>query len=128
MVQQQRTASTGSHDSCIGACGECAVECERCADHCLGMGGEHAGRQHQTALRDCSAVCAAAVGFMARSSPHARHICGECAEVCTACAESCERLAGGDEVMTRCALACRRCAQECSAMAGPSGGRALGRA
>lgn len=108
-------------EQCLRDCAECALICTKCSHHCLGMGGEHAGQEHQNAMRDCTDVCGLAVCFMARESRHAEHICAECAEICRACAESCERLADGDEMMTRCAQACRRCAESCRQMAGAGG-------
>lgn len=110
-------------DRCIKDCGECAVICTRCSLHCLGMGGEHASQQHQAIMQDCAQICAMAVGFMARDSAHATHVCRECAEICDACAESCASMADGDEMMTRCAETCRRCAESCRQMSGAGAGR-----
>ena len=105
-------------DKCIAACGTCAAECTRTSIHCLDMGGEHASPEHQTLLQDCADICATAVRFMARSSPHHPHVCRECAEICIQCAEECEQMRGADEQMKMCAEACRRCAHECQQMAG----------
>jgi hypothetical protein len=103
---------------CMRDCAECATICERCAHHCLTMGGDHASPRHQGIMRDCAEICALAVSFMARQSAHAGHLCRECAEICTACAESCEQLASGDRMMKDCAATCRRCAESCERMAG----------
>lgn len=103
---------------CIKDCSDCAAICAQCSYHCLHMGGEHAGPEHQGVLQDCKQVCAMSVGFMARESRHAGHICRECAEICVACAESCERLGRSDPLMTQCAHVCRRCAASCERMAG----------
>jgi hypothetical protein len=103
---------------CIKDCSDCAAICAQCAYHCLHMGGEHAGPEHQGVVLDCKQICALAVGFMARESRHMGHVCRECAEICIACAESCERLGQGDDMMRRCAEVCRRCAASCEKMAG----------
>lgn len=102
---------------CMKACGECATACAQTAHHCLHIGGEHAGPEHQALLQDCKEICALAVDFMARASRHAGHLCSECAEICNACADDCDRMAHGDQMMQWCAQACRRCAQSCERMA-----------
>ena len=102
---------------CIDDCLECHAVCERTASHCLQMGGKHASRQHQTALRDCAEACATAANFMIRESPLHAATCAACAEACAVCAEECERLAGEDRMMLHCAETCRRCEQSCREMA-----------
>lgn len=104
-------------NKCIDTCLECADICVRCSTHCLSMGGEHAGVEHQTIMHDCADICATAARFMGRASAHHAHVCRECSDICAACAEACEGLAGGDEMMTECAATCRRCADECERMA-----------
>lgn len=106
------------NEQCIRDCSECSMICAKCAHHCLGMGGEHAGQEHQAIMRDCAEICALAVAFMSRESRHAEHLCKECADVCESCAESCERMADGDKMMTRCAEICRTCAESCRQMSG----------
>lgn len=108
---------------CIEDCARCAAVCAHTSHHCLGLGGEHASPEHQGLLHDCTQICGVSVAFMARLSPHASHLCRECAEICTACADDCERLASGDDVMTRCAETCRTCAQSCERMAAAGVGR-----
>lgn len=105
-------------DRCITACSHCAAECTRTSIHCLDMGGEHAAPEHQTLLLDCADICATAVRFMARNSPHHPHVCRECAEICIQCAEECEQMRGADDQMKKCAEACRQCAHTCQQMAG----------
>lgn len=104
--------------ACMQSCGDCALMCHRCSQHCLSMGGEHASAEHQGLMRDCADVCALAAVLMARSSHHASHLCRECAEICNACAASCERLGKSDPMMQQCAKMCRDCASECQSMAG----------
>ena len=101
---------------CIEDCLQCVGICAHCSAHCLGMGGEHASKEHQGIMRDCSEICVVAASFVARQSRHADHVCTECADVCRDCGESCERLAQGDTMMTRCAQLCRRCVESCLAM------------
>ncbi len=101
---------------CMKTCGECASMCNQCSHHCLGMGGEHAGPEHQGIMRDCSEICGLAACFMGRNSRHSSHIARECAEICGECAASCERMGKGDDMMTRCASVCRQCAQSCKIM------------
>ena len=104
-------------EECIRNCHTCATACLHTVRHCLSMGGEHASPEHQTLLHDCAEICATAAAFMARGSSHHGVVCGACAELCAACADDCERLAEGDQTMTRCAEACRRCAESCDKMA-----------
>jgi hypothetical protein len=102
---------------CIQHCHTCQDACLMCAPHCLGMGGEHAGREHQTMLHDCADICGTAARFMGRGSHHHAHVCRECAEICNQCADACERLGGADAMMKQCAAACRTCAASCERMA-----------
>jgi hypothetical protein len=105
-------------EHCAHTCHECQDACLTTAVHCLELGGEHASLEHQTGLADCAAICGLVHSFMHRRSPHATHLCGECAEICRACADSCDRVGHGDAEMERCAQICRRCARECEQMAG----------
>jgi hypothetical protein len=102
---------------CINDCAKCSTTCAQTAHHCLHLGGEHAGPNHQGLLQDCKQICALAAGFMSRSSHYAGSICRECAEICAACADECDRMANGDEMMRQCAEVCRSCAQSCEKMA-----------
>lgn len=101
---------------CMKTCGECAGVCNRCSHHCLHMGQDHAGPEHQGLMRDCAELCALSACFMGRGSPHSKHVCRECAEICTRCADSCEKMAEGDEIMVECARVCRDCAATCEMM------------
>lgn len=111
-------ANTKMMEQCAQVCHECQDACLRTIVHCLGLGGEHASREHQTELADCAAICGLVHRFMRRQSPHATHLCRECAEICRACAESCERIANGEQTMKQCAQTCRGCAEICEQMAG----------
>lgn len=101
---------------CIDNCLECHAVCERTAVHCLGMGGAHASRDHQTALKDCAQICATSADFMIRESPIHPHTCAACAAACERCERQCRDLADGDSVMLQCAETCRRCAETCGEM------------
>ena len=106
--------------ACMKDCAECAIICAQTAHHCLHLGGEHASPEHQGLLEDCRSICGTSVGFMARASHHAGHLCRECAEIGTEWAADCDRLAdsgGGDQLMKQCAQVCRKCAQSCEKMA-----------
>lgn len=104
------------HD-CITTCSECHDICVAAVQHCLQVGGDHAGAEHIRALADCAQACDACRDFMLRASDLHRAYCGACAQACERCAESCEQF-GDDEVMRECAQTCRRCADSCRAMAG----------
>ena len=101
-------------ERCIQECLSCHAICTSTAVHCLGMGGEHASAQHQTALLDCAQACQTSADFMLRGSAHHAHVCAECADVCEDCAKSCEAVGEMDD----CVAACRKCAESCRAMAG----------
>lgn len=101
---------------CMDECAACAAMCTFTAHHCLHLGGAHAAPEHQRLLHDCAEICAAAVPFMARSSPYAIAICRECAEICAACGDDCDRLADGEQVMARCAQTCKSCSRACESM------------
>lgn len=102
---------------CLAACEECRRACLETFAHCLGMGGDHAAKEHVTLLADCAEICGASVGFLGRGSAVHGAVCGACAEICAACADSCESMAGDDPTMRQCAEACRRCAETCRQMA-----------
>lgn len=116
------TDHTHPHDAdsemarCIDACHDCHWICLATVNHCLALGGRHAGREHVKTMLDCAEICATSAGFMSRGSEMHAAVCGVCAEICRRCAESCERM-GDDAQMQRCAEACRRCAEMCAHMA-----------
>lgn len=103
-----------SFEAVAHACHECQDFCLRCMVHCLRRGGMHASLEHQTAMMDCAAICGLLHELLHRQSPHAQHLCIECAEICNACADSCSKMGGGDEMMTNCAKMCRMCADACT--------------
>jgi hypothetical protein len=105
-------------EQCAELCHECQDTCLRTMIHCQDLGGEHAGRHHQTMLADCIAICGVSHNLLHRQSPLHVHTCRACAEICRACAEDCERLAGSDREMLECAKVCRKCSESCERMAG----------
>lgn len=102
---------------CVRHCVECHAACIETAVHCLGMGGEHAGPEHQKLLADCAQACITSADFILRMSNRHADYCRVCTELCAECADQCDRLASGDETMTRCAALCRQCERSCREMA-----------
>jgi hypothetical protein len=102
--------------TCIDDCLDCHSICLETVNHCLQMGGKHAGPRHIRLLLDCAEVCQTSANFMLRNSDLHRQVCGVCADVCIACAESCEQFRD-DAQMMACAEVCRRCAESCREMA-----------
>ncbi len=115
-MQDHSNENSKSMDECARNCHECLDACLKTIAHCLGRGGEHASREHQTLLTDCAAICAVSHGFLHRQSSQHQHTCRACAEICRACAEHCEKMGKGDDVMMECAQACKRCAESCERM------------
>lgn len=100
---------------CIEACNACYVACNHCAASCLQEQDVKMMAKCIALDMDCAAICATAVGAMARGSAHAKAICGVCADICQACGDECAKHAM--EHCKKCAEACHRCAQECQKMA-----------
>ena len=117
MSHQTAQPMTAEMESCIQACLGCSRICAETVNHCLHLGGKHAGAEHVKRLLDCAQSCQLSAELMSRGSGMADKMCRLCAEFCDLCADDCERMAGGDTLMKRCAEACRRCAEECRAMA-----------
>jgi hypothetical protein len=102
---------------CIDNCTQCHATCIATIQHCLGMGGRHASRDHIRLLADCAQICRTSADFMIRQSDLHALTCGVCAEICQRCADDCEQMAGGDATMQRCVQMCRECADSCRQMA-----------
>lgn len=103
-------------EQCAEYCHECQDACLRTMVHCLGLGGMHAGLEHQTTLLDCAVICGASHSLLHRKSPRHVHTCRACAEICFSCADACERMPGADDEMKACAKTCRKCAESCEKM------------
>jgi len=97
----------------IADCNTCHDAClSRALDHCLPMGGRHAGPDHVRRLLDCPAMSRTAAGFLLRGSPGHARVCELCAVICDQCARSCDTF-GEDDLLRSLADTCRRCANSC---------------
>lgn len=103
---------------CGRNCLETFATCTAAAAHCLEMGGEHAGREHQTTLLDCARLSATAAEFILRGSPMHHSVCGVCAIACRVCESYCRSLSEHDSMMVNCANMCARSADSCERMSG----------
>lgn len=104
----------GNSKNCIDACLACAIECESCATHCIGMNDKE--HQKRIALcRDCADISALCARFEARGSAFTKALFKLCAEICNACVAECEKLSA-DACCKSCAAACKKCADACAAM------------
>jgi hypothetical protein len=117
MAHTTHQITSAEMQQCIDECLHCHSICLQTVQHCLQMGGEHAGQPHITLLLDCAEICQTSANFMLRGSQQHARTCAVCAEVCRACEEDCRRLGRDDEMMLQCAEACRRCAESCERMA-----------
>jgi hypothetical protein len=100
--------------SCIEACLHCYQSClDTAMTHCLETGGKYTEPKHFRLMMACAEVCRTSAHLMLINSPHAKHLCKECAEICDECAADCENI--GD--MKDCVEACRRCADGVRKMA-----------
>lgn len=103
---------------CIQACLECYAVCLETVQHCLTLGGRHAGPDHISLLSSCARICETSASVMLLGSDQHTVTCAACAEICRACADDCRGMADGDELMLACADTCQRCAESCEQMAG----------
>lgn len=100
----------GQYQTCIEACMQCAVACERCCD--APRPGPGVSDPSECMRLDCAQVCRVAATLMSRGSSFVREVCRVCATICQACAD--EYAQHDHESCQHCAEACRRCAEECS--------------
>jgi hypothetical protein len=113
-VQTQPDVHGHALQDCIDACSACHEICEQMIfQHCLHVGGKHAGQEHLKLMTDCAQICQVCADFMIRGSRRHDLICRACADICDACAADCERLGDMDD----CVAACRQCARSCREMA-----------
>ncbi|GAB3816198.1 hypothetical protein GCM10028895_11150 [Pontibacter rugosus] len=61
--------------------------------------------------RDCAEICVTTARFVARNSPHAKHVMKECIEICRKCEAECRKHEA--EHCQKCADACKECADAC---------------
>ena len=96
--------------ACIAACNHCTIACL----------DEDDVKMMTSCIKldiDCAEICQLTLNFITRSSVHASHLLGECAEICNACADECEKHAKhGMQHCRDCAEACRKCASACGEM------------
>ena len=81
---------------------KCAVECEHCAQAC--MGSEKMNQCVRYCL-DCAEMCRTISTYMVRGSDFVAQATKACAEICEACAKECE--SHDSEHCAKCAKACR---------------------
>lgn len=105
---------------CIEECLRCHSSCLQMIQHCLELGGEHAGADHIRTLADCAEICQTSANFMLRGSPYHTDTCDVCSDICRACEQECRRFKD-DKMMSDCADQCRRCADSCERMAKMAG-------
>ena len=117
----ERPPMNSALSGALKVCQDCGWCCLQTITHCLALGGEHAEPHHQAVLHDCADICETTARFIARQSPHAVHLCRECAEICSDCARDCDAIAHGDTVMQHCAQTCRLCAETCLALSSQGG-------
>ena len=109
---------------CIDACNECALECERCANACLGEPEVKTLARCISLDLNCAEICRTAAVIMTRGADRAAEFCQLCADFCAECAQECERHAHMEHCR-RCAEACRRCESECRRMSGATAGHRM---
>lgn len=108
---------TDAMRQCSRECLDCYAQCLETVQHCLMMGGKHAGQQHIALMLTCARICETSASAMLLGTTQHVETCRACAAICHSCEEECRRMAGGDETMLRCAEACARCAESCDRMA-----------
>lgn len=84
----------------------CAVECEHCAEAC--MGSPDMVKCARFCL-DCAEICRTSGIYMVRGSYFISHLAQACAAICEACAGECDKHKA--EHCQKCAKACRQAAE-----------------
>ena len=92
---------------------KCITACEACATACLHEDNVKEMARCIMLDRDCADICVITARFVARDSPHAKHVMKECIELCRLCEEECRK--HKHEHCQKCADACRECAEACEA-------------
>ncbi|WP_285057358.1 four-helix bundle copper-binding protein [Pedobacter ginsengisoli] len=107
----------GYHEwkSCIDSCLACAAVCNYCASSCTKEEDIQMMAHCIDLDMQCASVCYTAAQLMSMGSPHAKVLCGICAEICDACGTECGK--HNTSHCEECAEACLHCAQECRKMA-----------
>ena len=103
------------YHSLLDALARCVAACEYCADACL-SGKDIAMQVACIRLdRDCADICRLTAAFIARHSPHAKHIINECIEICQKCHDECAK--HPHDHCQQCAKACQECLEACKSYA-----------
>jgi hypothetical protein len=111
-METRQGESADAMARCVAACNECNRVCLQMIEHCLSLGGAHAGPEHIAQLLTCASVCRTTGELMSIESDWYATMCDLCAQVCDECADACEELGEMEE----CVAACQDCAEECRAM------------
>ena len=117
------TAIVSNAASCIEACVQAAVACDRCANACLHAADLAQLRRCIVLSLDCAQLCKTAHSLLSHGSQFARQVCEITATACEATAAECEAQASGQHHFQASAEACRRAARECRAYAMAHAGR-----
>ena len=103
-------------ESCMSACLECALACEKCITSCL-RGDEPARTVGLiTTARTCIDVCSLTAKLLAQESEFAVEYAALCAEVCHTLREDCLKQMKSDECQKCCEMTLR-CEQTCQQVA-----------
>lgn len=90
---------------------KCMTACETCATLCLQEDNVKMMAQCIMIDRDCADICMLTAQFVARNSPHAKHVMKECIEICRRCAEECRK--HDTDHCQHCADICQETAEAC---------------
>ena len=97
----------------LDALARCVAACEYCADACLDEADIKMMVPCIRTDRDCADMCRLFAGYVARNSPHAKHIVKECIEICQKCHDECAK--HQHDHCQQCAKACQECLEACKA-------------
>ncbi len=86
---------------------KCAVECEHCAEACMGQ--TDMVKCARTCL-DCAEICRTISTYIVRGSRFISDLARTCAEICQACADECS--SHDMKHCQKCAQACRDAVKE----------------
>lgn len=117
------TAAVSNAATCIEACVQAAVACDRCANACLHAADIAQLRRCIVLSLDCAQLCKTAYSLLSHGSQFARQICEITANACDASATECDAQASRQHHFQASAEACRRAARECRAYAASHVGR-----
>ena len=99
--------------SLLEALARCIANCEYCSDACLDEDNIKMMVPCIRLDRDCADICRTFYGYLARNSPHAKHLVNECIEICQKCHDECAK--HQHDHCQQCAQACQECLEACRA-------------